>query len=75
MSLGYSGSFTVTKDREFRCDTCGARCTRSINGNLEYGHLVGCPERPDQFTTGTADSGYKYTPDDTDADTDGGASA
>ena len=75
MSLGHSGSFTAEKDREFFCDTCGARCTRSINGDLEYGHLVGCPHRPDKFTIGTADSGYKYTPDETDADSDGGASA
>ena len=33
MSLGYSGTFTAEKDREFFCDTCGARCTRSINGD------------------------------------------
>ncbi|WP_200531646.1 hypothetical protein [Halorubrum sp. LN27] len=75
MSLGHSGSFTAEKDRECFCDTCGARCTRSINGELEYGHLVRCPNRPDQFTIGTADGGHKYTPDDTGADTDGGASA
>lgn len=75
MSLGYSGSFTVEKDHEFFCDTCSAWCTRSINGDLEYGHLIGCLRRPDQFTKGTADSAYKYTPDETDADSDGGASA
>jgi hypothetical protein len=55
VSLGYSGSFTAEKDREFFCDTCGARCTRSINGDLEYGHLVGCPERPDEFQIDTSE--------------------
>lgn len=71
MSLGYSGSFTAEKDREFFCDTCGARCTRSLNGDLEYGHLVGCPERPDEFNTGTSE-GRRYRPDE---GSDGGASA
>ncbi|TKX77661.1 hypothetical protein EXE53_25385 [Halorubrum sp. SD626R] len=72
MSLGYSGSFTAEKDSEFFCDTCGARCTRSPNRDLEYGHLIGCPHRPKEFTKGTCDSGYKYHDD---ADADGGASA
>ena len=71
MSLGYSGSFTASKSREFWCDTCGARCTRSINGDLEYGHLVGCPNRPDSFSKGTSDGPRRYKPDDVD----GGASA
>ena len=71
MSLGYSGSFTAEKDREFFCDTCGARCTRSINGDLEYGHLVGCPHRPDDFKIGSSE-GRHYRPDE---GSDGGASA
>jgi hypothetical protein len=53
VSLGHSGSFTASKSREFWCDTHGARCTRSINGDLEYGHLVGCPSRPESFSKGT----------------------
>ncbi|MDZ5811611.1 hypothetical protein U4E84_09670 [Halorubrum sp. AD140] len=73
MSLGHSGSFTAEKDREFFCDTCGARCTRSINGDLEYGHLIGCPDRPEAFSFGTSDHVRKYSPED-DAN-DGGASA
>jgi hypothetical protein len=71
VSLGYSGSFTASKPREFWCGTCGARCTRSINGGLEYGHLVGCPHRPDPFSKGTSDGARRYKPDDVD----GGASA
>ena len=70
MSLGYSGSFTAEKDREFFCDTCGARCTRSLNGDLEYGHLVGCPERPEAFQVGSSD-GRRFVPEESD----GGASA
>jgi len=70
VSLGYSGSFTAEKDREFFCDTCGARCTRSVNGDLEYGHLVGCPERPEAFQVGSSD-GRRFVPEESD----GGASA
>jgi len=70
VSLGYSWNFTAENDREFFCDTCGARCTRSINGNLEYGHLVGCPERPDEFEIGISE-GRHYHPDE---GSDGGAS-
>ena len=65
MSLGHTGFITVEKDRELFCDTCGARCTRSINGDLECGHVVGCPHCLDQFTTGTADSAYNYTSNNT----------
>ena len=75
MSLGYSGSFTVTKDSEFRCETCGARCTRSPNRDLEYGHLIGCPNRPEEFGKSTSDGGRFYKPDDVEDATDGGASA
>ena len=71
MSLGHSGSFTAEKEREFFCDTCGARCTRSVNGELEYGHLVGCPERPEELRVGTSE-GRRYRPDES---SDGGASA
>lgn len=75
MSLGYSGSFTVTKDSEFRCGTCKARCTRSPNEDLEYGHLIGCPNRPEEFTKSSSDGGRFYRRDDVEADVDGGASA
>ncbi len=75
MSLGHSGSFTVTKDSEFRCGTCKARCTRSPNGDLEYGHLIGCPNRPDEFAKSTSDGGRYYRGEDTDDGADGGASA
>lgn len=75
MSLGLSGSFTAEKDREFFCDTCRARCTRSINGDLEYGHLIGCPSRPEEFTKSTSDGGRFYKPDDAEDAADGGASA
>lgn len=64
MSLGYSGTFSAEKDREFFCDTCGARCTRSVNGDLEYGHLIECPHRPSKFSKGTSDSERRYRPDD-----------
>lgn len=75
MTLGYMGTLTAEKDREFFCDTCKARCTRSINGELEYGHLVGCPNRPDEFNIGSSE-GRRYHPDEgSDESSDGGASA
>ena len=70
MSLGHSGTFTAGKDREFFCDTCDARCTRSVSGDLECGHLVGSPERPEKFRIGSGD-GRRFVPDESDA----GASA
>lgn len=72
MKLGYSGSFTVEKDSEFRCGTCKARCTRNPTDGTEYGHLIGCPERPDEFTKSSSDGGRFYSPDDSE---DGGVSA
>ena len=71
MSLGYSGTFTAENDGEFFCDSCGARCTRDLNGELEYGHLVGCPNRPDEFNIGSSE-GRRHRPEES---SDGGASA
>jgi len=73
VSLGYSGSYTTDGPGEFRCDTCGARCTQNSTTGTEYGHLVGCPHRPDQFERGACGNGHRYTPDQDDVD--GGASA
>jgi len=33
------------KPREFHCDACGARCTRSAETDKEYGHAYHCPRR------------------------------
>ena len=49
---------TATKDTEFQCDTCAARCTRDADGT-EYGHMYNCPERPDKLPGGKrGDSWY-----------------
>lgn len=56
---------TVEKDREFQCDTCGSRCTRDQDGQLEFGHKYGCPERPDELPAGGAGGGAWH-----DGDTD-----
>lgn len=41
------------KDREFRCPKCRARCTQSpTDDNTEYGHMSGCPDRPDEWPAG-----------------------
>jgi hypothetical protein len=49
---------SVDKDREFRCDECGNRCTRGRDGT-EYGHARGyelqqdrCSRRPDSVDPG-----------------------
>ena len=73
MSLGHSGSFTADGPGEFWCDICGARCTRSSTSRIEYGHLVGCPNRPDQFDHSACGNGHRYIPEDDGHD--GGASA
>lgn len=73
MSLGLSGTFTTEKDSEFRCETCKARCTRSPVDGTEYGHLIGCPNRPDKFTKSASDGKRYYRPDDDE--NEGGVSA
>ena len=75
MSLGRFSSFTATKNSEFRCGTCRIRCTRSPNSDLEYGHLIGCSNRPEEFGKSASDGGRFYKPDDVEDATDGGASA
>ena len=54
MSLGLDsgGRLPTDKPREFRCNLCNARCTRSPDGQTEYGHLDGCPDRPDDWPAG-----------------------
>ncbi len=48
-SLGQTTANPVVRtSREFFCETCNSRCTRGTTG-LEYGHKIGCPERPDHF--------------------------
>jgi hypothetical protein len=37
------------KPREFRCLVCGSQCTESPGGDLEYGHVDGCPHQPAEF--------------------------
>ena len=74
MSLGYSGRFTADGDAEFFCKLCSARCTRNSDTGIEYGHLIGCPNRPDEFDTGSSDGKRYYRPDN-EADAEGGASA
>lgn len=49
MSLGYSASLEPSKESEFWCDVCDARCTRSPIDGTEFGHLVGCPNRPEKL--------------------------
>jgi hypothetical protein len=78
--LGQSGPVSVEKDREFRCERCRARCTRSATKDLEYGHKGGCPRRPDELrrcVDGTpydpADDPLALDPDQVAAD--GGESA
>jgi len=73
VSLGYSGSFTADGPSEFWYEICGARCTRSSIDGTEYGHLVGCPNRPD-FDHSHSGSGHRYTSNQDDP-SDGGASA
>jgi len=49
----------VTKDSEFKCDTCGARCTETTEGT-ELGHKYGCPQRPDGLPAGKGGGGAYY---------------
>ena len=41
-----------TGHREFRCPTCGARCTRLTDGQREAGHGQTCPRRLQRTGTG-----------------------
>jgi hypothetical protein len=34
-----------TTPREFRCEECGARCTRLTDGQSEAGHRTSCSRR------------------------------
>lgn len=60
--------------REFRCGHCRARCTRSPDGKTEYGHMNGCPDRPDEFPNGEHNVKYRDYIDAGDEEivTDGG---
>ncbi|MFC7028776.1 hypothetical protein ACFQJ5_16760 [Halomicroarcula sp. GCM10025324] len=51
-NLNRAGDLSTDGDGEFRCEYCNARCTRSPTSNLEYGHLTGCPQRPDDLPKG-----------------------
>jgi predicted RNA-binding Zn-ribbon protein involved in translation (DUF1610 family) len=51
--------YPVEKDREFRCPTCGARCTRTLNSG-EVGHKYRCPRRPDRLPQGGGSGGGSY---------------
>lgn len=73
MSLATGGSFTVDRDNEFRCDLCKRRCTRHPVKGTEFGHLIGCPNRPDELRHLGGSSGSTYYKPDTDTD-EGGAS-
>ncbi|WP_157969313.1 hypothetical protein [Haloplanus rubicundus] len=46
------GKLGTEKDREFRCPTCGARCTESLSSSHEYGHYTDCSRRPDYLPRG-----------------------
>ncbi|GAB7011757.1 hypothetical protein JCM18549_27620 [Halolamina salina] len=59
----HTGTLGTEKDSEFRCGTCKARCTRSPSDGTEYGHLIGCPHRPDDLTIGSSGGGHYYRPD------------
>ena len=50
--LNRAGPLPTDGDGEFRCEDCHARCTESPTSDLEYGHLSGCPRRPDNFPKG-----------------------
>lgn len=51
----------IRTSREFQCETCGARCTRSPAGDVSYGHRYGCPERPDELPSAAgARGGSKF---------------
>ena len=51
-NLNRAGSLSTDGEHLFRCEHCNARCTRSPTKDLEYGHLTGCPRRPDDFPKG-----------------------
>lgn len=46
------------KSREFICDDCGSRCTRSAVHDVEYGHKIGCGRRPDDWPSKSGGSAY-----------------
>ena len=52
-----------TKDAEFRCDTCHARCTETAAGT-ECGHKYECPHRPDGLPAGGAGGGAYHGGDE-----------
>lgn len=65
MTLGNTGRITAEKDNEFFCKTCRARCTRSPHDGIEFGHLVGCPNRPDKFDGfGGSGGNHHFDPND-----------
>jgi hypothetical protein len=77
MSFGQRGSCTPSKDSEFRCPRCRARCTESPTKDLEYGHAQGCPDRPDELRRYVDGSPYdpskdKLAPDPDEVAADGG---
>ena len=65
VSLASGGPLKTDGPGEFRCETCGARCTRNQTNGEEYGHKYGCPEIPPQFERlRSAESGrHTYQPD------------
>lgn len=57
--LAVQSSLPVTGDAEFRCPTCRARCTRTLNHG-EVGHKYRCPDRPGHLPTGGGTGGGSY---------------
>ncbi|QRG24094.1 CxxC motif protein [Halorubrum virus Humcor2] len=51
LSDGSTGpALTTDGPGEFWCPACGCRCTRNSSSQLEYGHALDCPRRPDDLT-------------------------
>lgn len=53
------GRQSVGNERELRCETCGARCTRTPDG-VEVGHKYRCPERPTHLPKGGGSGSGSY---------------
>ena len=70
-----SGQFDDDGENEFFCDDCGARCTRNTTSGIEYGHLIGCPQRPEHLADCTESHSHIYQPDPEADNGEGGASA
>lgn len=73
-----SGQFSADGEHEHRCEECEARYTRDPTTGLEFGHLINCPNRPDEIPDLTESHSHIYQPDsdtEPDREDDGGVPA